>query len=60
MLKWFRSVSTDLPEQLLNQLVSMATNDVEEQPPREMTSDLSTLTPEDLERLEVVDDAIQQ
>ena len=52
--------STDLPEQLLNQLVSMTTNEVEEQPPREMTSDLSTLTPEDQERLEVIDDTFQQ
>jgi WD40 repeat protein len=52
--------STSLPEQLLNQLVSMTTDDVEETPPREMISDHSTLTPEDLERLEVVDDTIQQ
>ena len=51
---------TDLPDQLLNQLVSMQTPDVEEQLPREMTSDLSTLTSEDQERLQVVDDTIQQ
>ena len=54
------SILPDLPEQLLNQLVSMTTDDVVETPPREMISDLSTLTPEDLERLEVVDDTIQQ
>lgn len=53
-------VLSDLPDQLLNQLLSMQTNDIEEQLPHEMTSDLSTLTPEDQERLQVVDDTIQQ
>ena len=59
-LNFTANILPDLPEQLLNQLVSMTTDDVEETPPREMISDLSTLTPEDLERLEVVDDTIQQ
>ena len=52
--------TADLPDQLLNQLLSMQTEDKEEQLPREMTSDLSTLPPEDQQRLEVVDDTIQQ